>query len=485
MGTEKKIVDDSAPGLPRVLGVWISIAIVVGTIIGSGVFLKPRSIAQSVPDFNYVALVWIGGGILTLLGALALAEVAVLFPQAGGNYVYLREGYGRLAGFLWGWVEFCIIRSASVAALATVFVEGLTSVVQQVLADEHSSVKFEPWVYPVLTALVIAFLAAVNMRGVRWGGGLQFFVTLVKMTSLLTIMVLPFALGGLRSSEGIRASLMDQPAQTPFLWSGLSTAFLGVLWAYHGWMDLGAIAGEVKRPQRNLPIAFIIGVGIVIALYVGANVAYHLVLSQSEMAALPDEQIVAARFCARMLGPVGLILASVAIMISVFGALNGNLLVGPRVFYAMGQDGMAPRGLSAVHPRFRTPANAIAALAGWSILLVLAVGLLQDAKENKSQFDRLTDFCMFGAVIFETLAVTTIFVFRRRYAAAPRPYRCPGYPWTPLLSLLVPIFVLVNMFTSQTLEALAGLSFIGLGAVVYWFWFCNKSSVISHGEPGA
>ena len=151
------------------------------------------------------------------------------------------------------------------------------------------------------------------------------------------------------SSEGIRASLLDQPGPTPFLWSGLSTAFLGVLWAYHGWMDLGPIAGEVKRPQRNLPIAFIVGIGIVIALYVGANIAYHLVLSQREMADLKEEQIVAAQFCARLLGPAGLMLASVAIMISVFGALNGNLLVGPRVLYAMGEDGMAP-AVRTVHP---------------------------------------------------------------------------------------------------------------------------------------
>jgi APA family basic amino acid/polyamine antiporter len=194
------------------------------------------------------------------------------------------------------------------------------------------------------------------------------------------------------------------------------------------------------------------------------------------MAALSEEQIVATEFCARLLGPVGMMLASVAIMISVFGALNGNLLVGPRVLYAMGEDGMAPRGLRAVHARFRTPANAIAVLAGWSILLVLAVGLLEGTGDKKSQFDRLTDFCMFGALIFETLAVTTIFVFRRRYASAPRPYRCPGYPWTPLLSLLVPVFVMVNMFSRQTVEAVAGISFIGVGAVVYWFWFSKAAS---------
>jgi len=471
MGTEKRTANDSPPGLPRVLGAWIAIAIVVGTIIGSGVFLKPSSIAGSVPDFRYVALVWIGGGVLTMLGALALAEVAVLFPFAGGNYVYLREGYGALAGFLWGWVEFWIIRAASCAALATVFVDNLAAVVLETFTEGPSTVAFAPWVYPVLTVLVIAFLALVNMRGVRWGGGLQFFVTLIKIGSLLLIMVLPIALWGLRSAEGIRASLMDQPAETAFRWSGLSTAFLGVLWAYHGWMDLAPIAGEVKNPQRNLPVAFLVGIGIVITLYVGANVAYHLVLSQHEMATLQSHQTVAAEFCRRLVGPAGLMLASAAIMISVFGALNGNLLVGPRLLYAMGEDGLAPRGLRTVHARFQTPANAIAVQAAWSILLVLAAGWVKEVfNPEKSLFDQLTDFAMFGAIIFETLAVTTIFVFRRRYPDVARPYRCPGYPWTPLAALLVPAFVLVNMFTSQTVEAVAGLGFIGLGALGFWFY---------------
>jgi len=469
MGSENRAVNDaSPPALPRALGPWIAVAIVVGTVIGSGVFLKPRSIAQSVPDFTYVVLVWAVGGVLTLLGALAIAEVAVLFPEAGGNYVFLREGYGRLAGFLWGWVEFWIIRAASIAALATAFVEGLAGVVQQVLSDGNNQVTFVSWMYPVLTIAVILLLALVNMRGVRWGGGLMFFITLVKVGSLLLIMVLPFACSGLRSPEGIRASLWDQPAETGFLWSGLSTAFLGVLWAYHGWLDLAPIAGEVKRPQRNLPIAFLVGMLMLITLYVGANVAYSLVLPQHEMASLGREQNVAAEFCARLVGPVGMVLASAAIMISVFGALNGNLLVGPRLLYAMGQDGLAPRRLCDVHARYCTPVPAIAVLAGWSMVLVLAAGWVQGMLELKdSLFDLLTDYAMFGAIIFETLGVTTIFIFRRRYADVPRAYRCPGYPWTPLASLLVPAFVLVNMFTSQTVPAIAGLIFIGLGALVF------------------
>lgn len=463
--------DAAAPGLPRALGRWIALTIVVGTVIGSGVFLKPRVIAQSVPDFSYVALVWSVGGLLTLLGALALAEVAVLFPRAGGNYVFLREGYGPLFGFLWGWVEFWIIRAASIAALASVFIDGLHTVLRLSVQREPTAPLFDPWLHIALTVGVISFLALVNIRGVRWGGGLQFLVTLVKVGSLLFILLLPFAVAGMRDPAGIEASLFAQPPSTEFRWAGLFTAFLGVLWGYHGWMNLAPIAGEITHPQRNLPFAFLLGIGIIIFLYLGVNLAYSLVLSQQEMANLQLDQIVATEFCSRLLGPVGTVLAAAAIMLSVFGALNGNLLVGPRLLYAMGEDGLAPRWLSAVHPRFQTPANATLVLAGWAILLVLAAGVAQwQLGLEKSLFDLLTDFAMFGAVIFETLAVTTIFVFRRKRPELPRPYRCPGYPWLPLLYLVLPAFVLMNMFSSQTLEAAVGLGFIALGAVVYWLW---------------
>src|SRR5579872_5698382 len=250
MGIEKKTVDNSSPGLPRVLGVWMSIAIVVGTIIGSGVFKKPGSIAKSVPDFNYVALVWVGGGILTMLGALALAEVAVLFPRAGGNYVFLREGYGPLAGFLWGWVEFWIVRSASIAALATMFTESLHDVLRQSLYPGQSVEVLSFWERQLLTASVITGLAAVNIRGAWLGGGLQFLITLVKVGSLLFIIVLPFAV----------SATVSQPAYqpkaeylSPFLpsklsgvdWSGFGVALVGVLWAYNGWMNIAPVAEEV------------------------------------------------------------------------------------------------------------------------------------------------------------------------------------------------------------------------------------------------
>jgi amino acid transporter len=470
-------------------------AVVVGTVIGSGVFKKPQSVADNVHFFGLTALVWILGGALAYLGGLALAEVAVLYPKAGGNYVYLREGYGRLGGFLWGWVEFWIIRSASLAALATVFAESFHDVLrndafQEVLGVNLGSRPLGYWPQQLLTVAVILALAVVNVRGVRWGGLLQLFITTVKVASLLAILLLPFAVAALvpPGSPGARPEVDRLTPVWPDTWatvslSGLGTAFLGVLWAYHGWMNIAPVAEEVKSPQRNIPLALLAGIGIIMFLYLGANLAYSLIIPRAEMATLTDTTV-ATEFSLRLLGPIGAALASAAVMCSVFGALNGNLLVGPRLLYAMGQDGLAPRALASVHDAYRTPAVAILVMAGWACVLVLVGAVLTRVRlpvisvgdlfaidinvpPDKALFDILTDFAMFGAVVFETMAVVSIFIFRWRYPQVERPYRCWGYPVTPALYVILPALVLTNMFVKQRLEVAVGTAFVTLGAVVY------------------
>jgi amino acid transporter len=275
----------------------------------------------------------------------------------------------------------------------------------------------------------------------------------------------------------------------------VGSALVGVLFAYHGWMNVTPVAEEVRQPQRNLPLALLGGTGVVIFLYLGANLAYYLIIPQPEMAQL-TKTAVATDFSLRLLGPIGAAVAALALMASTFGALNGNLLVGPRLLYAMGEDRLAPRALCEIHGRYHTPAVAILLMGGWAALLVVAAAALTrfplpvvtagdwsinpNLPSGKALFDILTDFAMFGSVTFETLAVATIFVFRRRYPDAERPYRCWGYPWVPLAYVLILGLVLINMFSEQTTEALIGVSFIAVGAGVYFL--AGYSAVTASGS---
>jgi amino acid transporter len=489
---------NSPARLIRALGPVLATAVVVGTVIGTGVFKKPQAVAENVPYFGLAALVWIVGGVLVMLGALAYAEVATLYPRAGGNYVFLREGYGPLAGFLWGWVEFFMIRSASLAALATIFSDSFDKIVA--VATGGSDLGY--WGKRAVTVSIILGLGLVNVRGVRWGGVLQLLITLVKVASLFTIILLPivvlllpalFVSGAAPSSDNLNPVWPSQDQFHFGLFIKFGVALLAVQWAYHGWQNMGPVAEEVKEPQRNIPLALLGGVGIVIGLYLGCNLSYCLVLTQDEMKVMkeqpsesviaqtqgadssekkPHHDIVAIGFSERLLGSLGATLAAAAIMCSAFGALNGNILVGPRLLYAMSQDGLAPRFMGAVHARFHTPATATLVLCGWSALMVLGLGVLTETRvlpAGVDHFDLLTDFAMFGAVIFETMAVLAIFVFRRRYPNADRPYRCWGYPVVPVLYVLLPALILTGMFVDekQRWKSLVGLAFIATGIGVY------------------
>jgi amino acid transporter len=314
------------------------------------------------------------------------------------------------------------------------------------------------------------------VRGVRWGGWLQVLITSVKVGSLVAILLLPFlVLLWAPPGSGTAGPRLEHLSPIwPERWNwdllgGFGVAMVGCLWAYNGWMNVAWVAEEVKQPQRNLPLSLLGGTAVIIFLYLGANLAYFLTLSQSELAQ-PENKVVVAAFGKELLGPAGVAVASAVVMCSVLGALSGNLLVGPRLLYAMGEDGLAPRALGQVHARFRTPVLAILVLSAWGVVLVVVVGALTEwgiLDKNRDHFDVLTTYAMFGSVVFETLAVSTVFAFRRRLPDAPRPYRCLGYPVVPAVYVLVLALVLVSMFVKQPGEALAGAGFVGVGLVVY------------------
>lgn len=463
-GDEPSILDimNQSNPLPRVLGLWGATAVVVGTVIGSGVFKKASIVSADVPGVGFALLAWVVVGVLTLMGSLVLAEVAIQIPEVGGVYAFLKRSYGRWAGFLWGWVEFWMIRSASIAALATVFSQSLSQVTELTLGEGLS--RFGQL---AVTLAAIGFVCGVNLVGTRFGAHVQVFVTLIKIGSLGIIALIPFLLP-LFVEPQVRPSLARlSPAWTGFDLFRFTGALVAVFWAYHGWMNLAPIAGEVKEPQKNLPRSLMIGVFTIILLYVGVNLSYYLVLTTEEITHTEGKPV-AGVYMLRLIGSTGAMLISMAIMISVLGSLNGNMLVGPRVLFAMGQDGLAPRKLQQVSAHSQTPRFAILALACWCMILVISVALLAHTKDP---FDVMTDFAMFGAIAFETMGVASIFILRRRHAhlIPTLPYRCPLYPILPIVYVAAMGFILANMFFNQTQESLTGTAFVLVGLLVYRF----------------
>jgi amino acid transporter len=437
------------------------VAVIVGSVIGSGVFKKPQEVAQNVPHFEWAAAAWILGGVLALLGALALAELGAMMPRAGGNYVFLKEAYGPLWGFLWGWIEFWIVRTGSIAALATIFSESL----HEILKAEY---PLDPWQQRFTTASVIALLSLVNAAGVRWGGLVQNLTTWLKVASLVAIGLLPFVV----RQAHFEYLTPSWSGSKPLTLAGFGAALLGVMWAYHGWMNLSPLGEELRDPQRSVPRALLLGVGIVMAVYLFANLAYALVLPQSRIA--EPNQIVAVSFARQAFqdyGSKAMALAgaaiSAAIMLSVFGALNANILIGPRTYYALGRDGLFPSFFGEVHATYRTPVLSILVQAVWAIGLVLGSDLLKET-QDEALFDTLTNFVMFGAIIFETMVIAAIFRFRRLLPDLPRPYRCWGYPTVPFLYVVILSLVLVVTVYNQPVKSAAGLAFILTGALVHF-----------------
>jgi amino acid transporter len=434
------------------------------------------------------------------MGALAFAERGAMMPHAGGQYVYLREAYGPLTGFLWGWGEFWMMRTGSTAALAVAF----SNAFYQSLAGyfEHTgwvrpsatdgvmcldllgAAVPLPWVLRGIAISAILLLTGVNVLGARWGGMMQNVTTFIKGGTLVALVVLPFLAGQYET-----ANLTSTISPRTGLLVGFGAAMTAAFWAYDGWGNIGPVAEEVRDPQRNIPISLFLGMFILIALYLGATLAYHLVLTMGETA---SSVFVAASACQRMLGERGAAIASAAVMLSTFGALNSNVLVGPRVIFAMARDRLFLSPMARVHPRYHTPHVSILAEMAWAVLLILGSDLFSRVSapgwvsalprwlaqplgesiggmRSKPVFDVLTDFVIFGQFVFYLLAVAAVFVLRVRRPDLPRPYKTYGYPVLPSLFVVASAGFLLNMLLTSPVESSAGLLFIGLGAVAYLF----------------
>jgi len=431
--------EDRSAGLLRALGRWDMALFLVGTVIGSGIFLVPSEIAREVRSEPATIAIWIAGGILTMLGVLSIAELGAAIPAPGGIYTYIGRAYGKLPGFLCGWAIFTVITSGAIATLAVAF-----SIYLQGLFP------LSPGAARGISILAVLLLTGGNVLGVRTGATVQNVLTVLKVAGLVGMTIAIFALAGPAPAP----SPIGRPA-LPNGVPGIGLALIGVFWAYEGWHDATFVAGEVRDPRKNFPAGIVLGELAIVSLYVAANLAYFRVMSVEEIAGSPRVGLVAV---GKVLGPWGVRALTAAIVCSILGAMNGSILAGPRAYYQMARDGLLPGALGDVHERFRTPAAAIALQGIWSCVLILFIG----------GFSQLFTYVIFGGWLMYALATAAVPILRRKEPDLARPFRVPGYPVVPLVFVAAAAVMTVSTVLQRPRESLLGLGFIALGVPLYF-----------------
>lgn len=434
--------------LQRRLGLWSAVAVLVGSTIGSGIFRTPASVASKIDDVPLFLAAWVLGAVVALCGALTYAELAAAFPRSGGIYVFIREGFGALPAFLFGWAELLIIRPGAYGAI------GITASAYTLRTFGHDPGAMVLGL-PVrgdqaLGAVFILLVAAVNYFGIQRGAVIQNLSTAFKVAALGALILLGFAFGESHAAGpmlGQRATV----GLSPFL-----LAMVAILWAYDGWADLAFVGGEVKDPQRNLPRALVIGTGMVVVLYLGANLVYLYLIPIQQM---KQAELVAADVAQLLIGPAGIVAISAAVAVSTFGTLNGSMMTAPRIFFAMADDGLFPRAIARVDNRTGAPTAAIVLAATLGMVFVLI-----------RTFTELAEQFIIGIWPFYALAVAAVFILRRKRPDLPRPYRTAGYPVVPLLFLGGSLFLLGNYLVSETASFVVDFAVILSGLPVYYGW---------------
>ncbi len=423
--------------LLRKLGLLDATLIIIGIVIGSGIFLLPNVIARSLPSRGAILAVWIVAGILSAFGALAYAELGAMMPATGGQYVYLREAYGPCCAFLCGWVFVLAVLPGGIAFLAVGF---------SIYLDH-----FIPLTPPMRTAVslfLVAVLSAINYIGVVQGAWIQRIFTTAKIAGLVLVI-------------GAAAFYTQGPphvesAALPVSYTGIGVAMTACLMAYNGWSYVSFVAGEVKHPERNLPLSLMLAMAAVIVLYLSANIAYMNVMTVAEIAAT---ERVGSAVAERTMGSLGATILSAVVLLSVIGAINGNILTAARVPFAQARDGMFFRRFGQVHPRFKTPAFAIVAQAIWSSLLIMT-----------GSYETLFSYSILSAWFFYALSVAAVWVLRKKLPDLPRPYRMWGYPYTLILFLIVSVWFMADALITQTKPSLMAIAIAAAGVPFYFIW---------------
>ena len=445
-------------GLERRIGLWSAIAVVIGSTVGSGIFRSPAGIADKLPGPVPMLMSWVAGGVFALCGALTLAEVSSALPQTGGIYVFLREGWGRMSAFVFGWGQLAMIRAASLGAISITFAEYFWRVSRgaEATPEEAMTVRY-------IAAGAILLTGTFNIVGVKVGAAFTNLTVLAKYGGLLFIIAVAFAVG-LPQTGGFYTPAIPEGS---FTVPAFGLALVSTLWAFDGWADIVYNGGEVKDPQRNLPRSLIGGTLLVILIYMLANLAYLAVMPIEEIRV---SKLVAADVAQRVIGPVGVAFVAVTVMISTFGTLNTILFTSPRIFFAVAEDGLLFRGVGAVHPRFGTPYVAIALTATIGAVFVLF-----------RSFEQLADAFVTAFLPFYFLAVASIFRLRGRPDYRPG-FRCPGYPVVPLLFMLAVLYLLLNAIIdpSSRWQTLGVLGACLVGVPLYYLTVGRKAHGGTH-----
>jgi APA family basic amino acid/polyamine antiporter len=464
--------------LIRGLGLLAAISIILGNVIGTGVFLKARVMTCNVGSPTWVIVAWIAAGVLSLAGALTYAELSAMKPEAGGEYVFLRDAYGRVWSFLYGWMQIFIAKTGSQASVAVAFAIFLNDFLdgglkQTLLKTNILGYDFEFTSLQIIAVMMIVIITTINCASVSVTGQLATYFTVIKIALILLVGVgaFVFADGNFANfgtenvdgvCEGVDNSVKYGAAGFTFM-AGFGAAMLGALWGYDGWNNLTLVAGEVKNPQRNIPLALIGGTILIILLYVFVNVAYFYILTPTEIASVSADSSVAREVAIRFLGAGAVVLMTAGLMASSLGTLHTSVLTGARVPYAMAQDGLMFKSLGKLSEGTRVPIGALIVQGIWACILAMS-----------GSFDTLTNYVIFGSWIFYAFVTASVFVFRKKFPDAPRPYKTFGYPVVPILFLLVAGWLLINTILTSPMQSFIGIFLIALGLPVYYYLTSGK-----------
>jgi basic amino acid/polyamine antiporter, APA family len=465
------------PSLVRGLSLLDSVLLLVSGIIGSSIFLTAKDIAGPLPHPFWFFLVWILGGVISLCACAAFAELGSMFPDSGGQYIYLREAYGDLVAFLYGWMLFAVANGGTIAALSVAAAAYMGNIVPAISSD-HVIAKIS---LPLLTKIfstevaitftrahavglvLIAVLTVVNVFGLRWGARLQNVSTWTKFIAMAAFIGLGFTIGkGHWSNFTAHTGGLSMGLTPGQLISALGVGLIAVFWAYDGWVYVTWVAGEIKDPRRNVPLAMVFGVLVVGAIYLAMNLTYVYALPLSEVA---KYQTIAHAAATALFSPAAALWLSATIAVSCFSAAAACTLSGSRVYLAMAQDGAFFRRMAVIHPKWRTPAFSLIGQGVWAALLTMT-----------GSYDWLYTYVIFGMMFSYTLTVVGLFVLRRKRPDVPRPYRCTGYPWLPALYVLVAVIWTLNTIIKRPAEAIGSaiIVLIGIPFYLYWKWKSHR-----------